>query len=166
MEQASPPPSPLQPLTGGCLCGRTRYEARPEHRDGYYCHCRMCQLAFGNTRVAWFNLRKDQLTWLTEPKYYASSKMARRSFCGHCGTPLSFEFHESERMDVSVGSLDDPNQLTPVEHWSIESKLPRWEVDDGLPGHRLDANETINKRWQAAYGPDVRPGIEAVRKES
>jgi hypothetical protein len=50
-------------LTGGCLCGALRYEARPDAREGYYCHCRMCQLAFGNTRAAFLNLRKDQVTW-------------------------------------------------------------------------------------------------------
>ena len=51
----------LPPLPGGCLCGRVRYEATPTHRDGYYCHCRMCQLAFGNTRAAYINLRKNEL---------------------------------------------------------------------------------------------------------
>ena len=97
----------LPPMQGGCLCGRVRYEAAPTHRDGYYCHCRMCQLAFGNTRAAYINLRKDELRWLNgPPSYYASSKIARRGFCGRCGTPLSFEFLDSERMDLAVGSLD------------------------------------------------------------
>jgi len=59
--------SPLPAVEGGCLCGRVRYRATPENRDGYYCHCRMCQLAFGNTRAAYFNLRKSELQWLTEP---------------------------------------------------------------------------------------------------
>ena len=104
----------LPPLQGGCLCGRVRYEATPTHRDGYYCHCRMCQLAFGNTRAAFFNLRKDQVRWLNSPpSYYASSKIARRGFCGHCGTPLSFEFLDGENLDLSVGSLDEPDQLRP-----------------------------------------------------
>jgi hypothetical protein len=25
-------------LSGGCLCGRVRFEARPDKREGCYCH--------------------------------------------------------------------------------------------------------------------------------
>ena len=155
---------PLASVTGGCLCGRVRYEATPDHRDGYYCHCRMCQLAFGNTRAAYLNLRKDQVRWLQQPAYFASSKIARRGFCPDCGTPLSFEFHASDSMDLAIGTLDDPSAFRPTEHWSIESRIARWHTDDGLPGHRLDANERINQRWREAYGDDVNPGLEAVRR--
>jgi len=153
----------LPPLAGGCLCGSVRYEARPDHRDGYYCHCRMCQLAFGNTRAAYLNLRKAQVRWLAEPAWYASSKIARRAFCGRCGTPLAFEFDDSENMDLSVGSLDDPSQLKPVVHYSVETRLDAWHADDGLPGRRLDDNEPIARRWRDAYGADVQPGLDAVR---
>jgi hypothetical protein len=156
--------SDLPALTGGCLCGRTRYEATPDHRDGYYCHCRMCQLAFGNTRAAYFNLRKSQVRWTGEPpRYYASSRIARRAFCGHCGTPLSFEFHDSENMDLSIGSLDEPSQMKPTEHWAVESRIAAWHVPDGLPEHRLDENERIMKRWKDAYGDDVQAGVDAGR---
>lgn len=156
-------PDPLPPLTGGCLCGSVRYEARPAHRDGYYCHCRMCQLAFGNTRAAYVNLRKDQVRWNTPPAYYASSKIARRGFCGRCGTPLSFEFLESQNMDLSVGSLDDPDAVKPTGHFSVETRVAAWHVDDGLPGQRLDTNERITAYWKKAYGDDVVPGVDAVR---
>jgi hypothetical protein len=155
-------PDALPAVTGGCLCGRVRYEATPTHRDGYYCHCRMCQLAFGNTRAAYLNLRKDQLRWLHEPAYFASSKIAQRGFCPNCGTPLSFAFHDSEFMDLAIGTLDDPSAFKPTEHWSIESRLARWHTDDGLPGHRLDANERINQRWRDAYG-DAAPGLKTAR---
>lgn len=155
--------STLPPLAGGCLCGHVRYEARPGHREGYYCHCRMCQLAVGNTRAAWLNLRKDQVTWLSPPSYFASSKIARRGFCGHCGTPLSFEFHDSPNMDITIGSLDDPAAMTPIAHYSVETRIAGWHAEDGLPGHRLDDNERIKKRWQDAYGDDVKPGIAATR---
>jgi len=151
------------PLSGGCLCGQVRYEARPTHRDGYYCHCRMCQLAFGNTRAAYLNLRKDEVRWLTAPAYYASSRIARRGFCGRCGTPLCFEFLDSERMDLAVGSLDDPALVHPTEHFSIETRIANWHADDGLPGQRLDSNERIGGLWRGAYGETVVPGLQAVR---
>ena len=154
----------LPPLQGGCLCGQVRYEAAPMHRDGYYCHCRMCQLAFGNTRAAFFNLRKDEVRWLNgPPAYVASSKIARRGFCGHCGTPLSFEFLGGENIDLSVGSLDDPGPLRPNEHFGVESRIAVWHVDDGLPGSRLDTNAHIMQRWRAAYGEGVEPGLQALR---
>jgi hypothetical protein len=153
----------LPALPGGCLCGHLRYRATPDHRDGYYCHCRMCQLAFGNTRAAYFNLRKCEVQWLAEPAYYASSKIARRGFCSHCGTPLSFEFLDSERMDLSVGSLDDPSAIKPTEHYGVESRVAVWHVPDGLPETRLDSNESIMQRWREAYGAEVEPGIAATR---
>jgi hypothetical protein len=157
-------PDPLPPLQGGCLCGSVRYEAAPDHRDGYYCHCRMCQLAFGNTRAAYLNLLKSEVRWLTPPPaYYASSKIARRGFCRQCGTPLSFEFLDSDRMDLSVGSLDEPGLLTPTEHFAVESCIGSWFHDDGLPRSRLDDNAVIQQRWRAGYGADVQPGLQAVR---
>jgi len=151
------------PLTGGCLCGRVRYEAAADHREGYYCHCRMCQLAFGNTRAAYLNLRKDQLRWTAEPPTrHASSKIAVRTFCGKCGTPLSFEFLDSAYMDISIGSLDDPAQVKPTSHFAVESRIAGWHVEDGLPGERLDEQERIMQRWRDAYGADVTPGRDAV----
>jgi hypothetical protein len=157
-------PDTLPPLQGGCLCGQVRYEAAPTHRAGYYCHCRMCQLAFGNTRAAYLNLRKSEVRWLAAPPtYYASSKIARRGFCGRCGTPLSFEFLDGERMDLSIGSLDDPAQLAPTEHFAVESRIERWHADDGLPGSRLDADARIQQRWREAYGDAVQPGLAAAR---
>ena len=155
----------LPALHGGCLCGAVRYEARPDHRDGYYCHCRMCQLAFGNTRAAFINLRKDQVRWTAAaPALYASSKFAERGFCGRCGTPLSFAFLHSKKMDLSVGSLDDPSALKPVAHSAIESRIAAWHADDGLPGERLDEDATLNELWRKSYGADVVPGLAATRK--
>ena len=146
----------LPAMQGGCLCGAVRYEATPEDRKGYYCHCRMCQLAFGNTRAAYFNLPKARLRWLTPPpSYYASSKIARRGFCAHCGTPLSFEFIDSPRLDVSVGSLDAPGELQPGEHFAVESRIAGWHAEDGLPGKRLDQIEAIQQRWRSASSPST-----------
>ncbi len=162
MDDNTSSPNPVHP--GGCLCGAVRYEARPDKPEGYYCHCRMCQLAFGNTRVAYLNLRKAQLQWTAgAPTYYASSKIARRGFCNRCGTPLTFDFPDSERMDISVGSLDDPAAVKPTLHFGVESRIAAWHVEDGLPGKRIDELTTITQRWKAAYGDAVVPGVAAAR---
>ena len=95
--------------------------------------------------------------------YYASSKFARRGFCERCGTPLSFEYLASQHMDLSVGSLDEPAVVTPVSHFAVESRIANWHADDGLPGERLDEHLRLTERWQAAYGADVVPGVEATR---
>ena len=158
-------PAATAPLTGGCLCGRVRYAVQLESDKAYYCHCRMCQLAFGNTRATYFNLRKEHVRWTAEPPtHYASSKIARRGFCSRCGTPLSFEFLDSERIDLAVGSLDDPGAVRPTEHFGVESRVEAWHVDDGLPGKRLDEIARIAELWRVAYGDEVVPGIDAARK--
>lgn len=165
MSNATPPaPAAAITLHGGCLCGQVRYQVVVDKPEGYYCHCRMCRLAFGNTRVAFFNVRQDRVQWQGQAaSRYASSKIAVRGFCGHCGTPLSFAFNGSERMDLSVGSLDEPERIRPMSHVSIETRLENWHADDGLPGERLDGMASIRARWAQAYGADVAPGLDAVR---
>jgi hypothetical protein len=158
-----PPVGPA--LSGGCLCGAVRYEARPATAEGYYCHCRMCQLAFGNTRASFLNLRKDQVSWGgAAPTYFASSKFARRGFCNRCGTPLSFEYIDSERMDLSIGSLDDPAAVKPTSHFAVESRIAAWHAEDGLPGTRLDEHVKLMERWKSSYGEGVVPGVAATRE--
>ena len=152
-------------LTGGCLCGSVRFEARPDKAEGYYCHCRMCQLAVGNTRAAFINLRKSQVTWTAAaPTFYASSKMAQRGFCNQCGTPLCFEYLDSEHMDLSIGSFDEPAAIKPTLHFAVESRIAAWHAEDGLRGQRLDEFQKITDRWKAAYGDSVVPGLEATRE--
>jgi hypothetical protein len=161
----TPDATPLPRVTGGCLCGAVRYRATPASREGYYCHCRMCQLAFGNTRATFINLPKAQLEWTAgEPTRYASSTFALRGFCGHCGTPLTFEYLGSKNIDLSVGSLDDPSAFRPTSHFAIETRVASWHAEDGLPGTRLDEYKPIVDRWKQAYGDDVVPGVAATRK--
>jgi hypothetical protein len=160
-----PDETPDSALAGGCLCGAVRLEAHPDKREGYYCHCRMCQLAVGNTRAAFINLLKSQVTWTRgAPTPYASSKLAVRGFCNRCGTPLTFAYNESQRMDLSVGSFDEPAALTPVSHFAVESRVENWHADDGLPGERLDASTGLMDRWKTNYGSEVVPGVAATRK--
>ncbi len=111
-------------LSGGCQCGAVRYEITQAPRDVHFCHCRMCQRASGNVFAALAPVRKTALRWLAEePAEFASSTVARRSFCRHCGTPISFAYNESEWTCLTLGSFDDPEQVPPTIEYGVESRL-------------------------------------------
>jgi hypothetical protein len=118
----------------------------------------MCRKAFGNLFATFVNVKKADVQWLTPPDTYAASKIARRGFCSHCGTPLSFEYLESDKMDLAVGALDHPEQLRPIAHVGVESRLPAFHKPDGLKEYRIADFDHIMKKWRAAYGDDVVPG--------
>lgn len=141
-------------MTGGCQCGRVRYTAILENFDAYLCHCRMCQRATGGVSIAFVNLRKDQRKWEAGPDWYASSPIARRPFCRDCGTPLGFEYPDSENCDLTVGSFDDPSRFAPTNHFGAESMHPAWLDTKGLPTHRCDEYASLVDRWKAV-GLDV-----------
>ncbi len=127
-------------LTGGCQCGAVRYELKAAPKSTF-CHCRMCQKATGGVFAALCMVNKADLSWTRgEPSYYASSTVAARGFCAACGTPLTFAYTDTDRMEVTTGSLDDPWSVGLVEHFGVESRMPWLKLADGLPEHRTGDN--------------------------
>jgi hypothetical protein len=97
-------------LTGGCLCGATRFEARGTPILSAICHCRMCQRASGAPFMALLFMPSEGVAVTKgQPQVYPSSPTSNRHFCARCGSPLFFERHTRAAMGVAVGSLDDPN---------------------------------------------------------
>ena len=137
-------------MTGGCQCARVRYAAQVADDEAYLCHCRMCQRATGGVSTAFKNLAKAEIAWASQPDWFASSQVAKRPFCRECGTPLGFAFNASERMDLTVGSFDDPSAFYPTANFGIESKHAAWEDTSHLPGHKVVETESVIKRWQEA----------------
>jgi hypothetical protein len=88
--------------------------------------------------------------WERQPEWYASSPVAKRPFCRECGTPLGFAFNLSERMDVTVGSFDDPSPFYPTENYGIESKHAAWEDTSHLPGYKVTETASVIQRWSEA----------------
>lgn len=149
---------------GGCLCGNIRYTISTLSHNGYYCHCRMCQLAFGNVFATFMSIKKSDINWMSAyPTYFKSSRFARRGFCGKCGTPLTFEFNESENMDISIGSLDSPDLTKPVSHFGAESIVHNWFVEDGLPKKDSNDHGKLKEYWKEYYGNE-KPSVETARK--
>ena len=139
-------------MSGGCACGKVRYTAQVENGEAYLCHCRMCQRATGSISIAFKNMRKVDVAWTSEPAWYQSSPIARRPYCAACGTSLGFEFPDSENMDLTVASFDDPSRFRPVHHFGAESMHREWINTEGLPEHRVDQYQPVVDRWMSAVG--------------
>ena len=119
---------------GGCLCGAVRYEVRGEITHETLCHCTSCRLANAAPVVAWFSVRPEAFH-LTKGtlKSFASSPGVVRSFCGGCGTPLTYRRDGLHELDVTTCSLDDPESAPPRDHTFTRSALAWAAVEDGLP---------------------------------
>ncbi len=126
----------MTPMTGGCLCGHVRYCIDgPIQGETAHCHCRMCRRASGAVAVTWFTV-KDTDHAITEgaPKTYRSSAHGARTFCPSCGTPLTFRTdHAPGYVDITVASLDDPENHPATLHIWTASRLPWLRLDEHLP---------------------------------
>ena len=139
-------------MTGGCACGRIRFTAQVEDEDAYLCHCRMCQRATGSVSIAFKTLPKASVVWSEEPDWFASSPIARRPFCSTCGASLGFAYPDSEKMDLTVASFDDPARFKPRHHFGAESMHRAWLNTEGLPEIRTEEHKGLVDRWMKSVG--------------
>lgn len=138
-------------MTGGCQCGKVRYEAELENHDAYWCHCRMCQRATGGIAAAFVQAPDGAVRWDSEPDWYRSSAIARRPFCASCGTPLGFAFVDGTGgIDLTVGSFDDPSAFRPILHAGSESIHEAWLDTRDLPRHYTATTASVADRYAAA----------------
>lgn len=140
-------------MTGGCACGKVRYTARVHDDDAYLCHCRMCQRATGSVSIAFKGVKKADVAWAGEPDWYRSSPIAQRPYCAACGTSLGFAHPDSEKMDLTVASFDDPSRFRPTSHFGAETIHRAWLNTEGLPEMRADDYPPLVERWAKAGGP-------------
>lgn len=127
-------------LTGGCLCGGTRYElyAVPEGRND--CHCVDCRRSSGAPYVTWGSVRKEHLTVLQGELNEVQFAGRCRYFARCCGTHLFFRLSpESEWIDVTIASLDEPMAFGPEKSIWTEDRLPWAILDSRLPAFRQES---------------------------
>jgi hypothetical protein len=127
---------------GGCLCGAVRYRVDFGLDRVSHCHCSMCRRASGAAMVTWVTVPEKSFTTIKgEPRWFQSSDHGRRAFCAHCGTPILFaSTRDPGSLDVTVGSLDTPELVTPKRHVYEPDRLPWLIMTDHLPRHGQDSN--------------------------
>jgi len=125
------------PIEGGCQCRAVRYRITGDPVVTAICHCTSCRRANAAPVVAWTMYQQDQVVFLAAPPtIYESSPGARRGFCPRCGTQISFTGDLLPGLiDITVGSLDRPEDVAPMFHIWDSKRLPWVEFADALPRH-------------------------------
>lgn len=127
--------SVVEVFEGGCLCGALRYRAAGAARFATLCHCTSCRRASAAPAVAWVTFAADAFAFTSgEPVRFSSSPPVVRSFCGRCGTPLSYR-HEAfpQAVDVTTASLDEPERCPPLDHTWVSERLRWWRPEPRWP---------------------------------
>lgn len=123
---------------GGCQCGAVEIRAHGRPSGVVYCHCRDCRRTSGAPVSLFVGYRTERVeTGRGVPKVYCSSPGVSRSFCGDCGTPLSYEDERlPDEIYVPVGVFDDPEPFEPEAHNWVSQRLGWFDFHDGLPRYQ------------------------------
>ncbi len=125
--------------TGGCMCGAARYEVRGEPFWVGHCHCVSCRAHTGAPVVTFAGFKKDQVTFTEgQRQIYKSSPGVGRGFCGHCGTPLTWEGKSNlpgrgEIFEFHISTLDEPEAFVPTSHFFYPERIAWFDLADDLP---------------------------------
>ena len=120
------------PAHGGCFCGDIRYRIVGESLVTSFCHCRSCRLATGAPAAAWVILRDGDLVIdQGTPVMFRSSPHVERTFCGRCGTSLTYRRADRENtIDIHTATLDEPDAFPPVREIWLEDKIAWMATND------------------------------------
>lgn len=124
------------------MCGAVRFRATSAPVRGVICHCSICRRHSGAPALAFVHFPVRSFAWtLGEPTRYRSSEFAERGFCAKCGSTLSM--HEvvlADRVQVTVGSLDEPKRVSIDDQVWTRDQLPWFRLEGKLP--RFETSST------------------------
>ena len=119
-------------VTGGCLCGALRYEAKLPPIAMGICYCADCRKASGSGHIP-FALFSSEALQITGPVMAYSSKAANgneavRNSCAICaGLVFGGPLGKTDSHTIYVGSADDPSWFKPTIA-IFTRNVPAWIV--------------------------------------
>ena len=123
-------------VSGGCLCGALRYEARGAPLFAGLCYCAACRKASGSGFVPYLGFAREAVTLSGASRAFAvradNGNQAVRNFCPACGSLVFGGPRDSAtQFTIYAGSLDDPAQFAPTAAIFTRARAP-WAA---LPAH-------------------------------
>jgi len=126
------------PLTGGCLCGRVRYEVTEPLVSAGYCHCKRCQRRTGTAASFSVRIVPGSLRILSGEELIHSFEPPdgfAKVFCSDCGSALwSRNPEDPDVISIRLGTFDEDPGIRP-SYRQFVAYAAAWEPipDDGLP---------------------------------
>jgi hypothetical protein len=128
--------------SGGCLCGAVRFRMTANPLGVVYCHCQSCRRHTASA-VATFAGFAEEVVSFTQgvPAVFESSPDVWRSFCGRCGSPISYRAARYPgEIHFYIGVMDRPEQYVPQTHVYYGEHIPWFDTKDDLP--RFERTDT------------------------
>jgi hypothetical protein len=125
-------------MTGGCMCGRVRFEITEPLGTAGYCHCTRCQRRTGTAASAQARIAGSSLRLVAGEglvRAYRPPSGFEKLFCADCGSHLfSRNPSDPSQMSVRLGVFDEDPGVRPswrqfVAYAALWEQMP----DDGLP---------------------------------
>lgn len=112
--------------TGRCLCGAVRYRTTAAPKWIANCHCESCRRATGAPLTTYAGFAAEVFAFVAgEPERFQSSPGVTRTFCGRCGSPLTYEGARwPGEVHVLIGTMARPADFPPAGDAFAEEKLP------------------------------------------
>jgi hypothetical protein len=125
-------------MTGGCLCGRVRFELTQAPTAAGYCHCTRCQRRTGTGSSVQARINADTFRLLQGQDDLKGWRHPdggfEKWFCGTCGAHLfSHNPNDPAQMSIRMGAFDRDPQVRLSWRTYVAYSAP-WEPvpDDGL----------------------------------
>jgi hypothetical protein len=124
-------------VKGHCYCGAVQFEVNGAPIWVSHCHCQSCRRHTASVMATFAGYYPNQLTYTTaQPASYSSDDGVKRSFCGRCGSPISYESDRwPDQVHLYLGIFDDPDSIQPEDHVYFGEKIAWLNIGDELPRH-------------------------------
>jgi hypothetical protein len=115
-------------LTGGCFCGRVRYQIDAPLGPGRMCHCSRCRKAFSGTGSAYAEVVPGSFIWVSGEEslsFFETTPGWGMCFCETCGSTLAGTADGAVH-GVTLGSVDGDPGVQIEMHMFVGSKA-HWD---------------------------------------
>ncbi|SMR82296.1 Uncharacterized conserved protein [Aliiroseovarius halocynthiae] len=119
-------------VNGSCLCGAITFSTNATPKAVSMCHCSQCQKQSGGIWAS-AHVPEDKLTISGDVTWFDASGVAKRGFCGTCGSFLFWKAHDEDLISFALGAVDGPTGLTLEKHIFTADKGDYYQISDGLP---------------------------------